>query len=100
MRRDALLFAQRDHQLIQRQVALILDPARDPTRNTRQLAMTATIALRLWVKPPRRTLQKHHVVHKLDRNPEPRRRSAVRVAFLNKINDTLTKRHRKCPAHQ
>lgn len=100
MRRDALLTAQLDHQFIQRQVALRRDPTPDPIRHARELAMPAAIALRLWFQRPGRPLQKHHIVHEFNRNPELRRRRTVRVAFLDKINNPLTKLHRKWFAHQ
>ena len=61
--------------------------------------MPAAIALRLGVQRAGRPLQKHHVVHEFDRNPELRRRRTVRVAFLDEINDPLTKLHRKWFAH-
>ena len=100
MRLYPLLVTQLDHQFIQRQVALFPDPARDPTRHAREFAMPAAITLRLGLQRAGRPLQKHHVIDKLDRNPELRRRRTVRVTFLNEINDPLTKRHRKWFAHR
>jgi len=97
---DALDLPQFDHQFIEGQVALFPDPAPDPACHPRQLAMPTTIALLFGLKRPGHPLQDNHVVHELDRNPELRRRSPVRVAFLNKINNPLTKFHRKWLAHQ
>ena len=97
---DALDLTKFDHQFIKGQVALFHDPASDPIRHASQFAMTTTVALLLGLKRPGGALQEHHVIHELDRNPELRRRSPVRVTFLNKINDPLTKLHRKWPAHQ
>ena len=71
----------------------------DPTRHANQLAMPTPVALRLGLKRPGGALQKHHVIHQLDRNPELRRRSPVPVTLLNKINNPPTKRHRKWLAH-
>ena len=68
---DPMPRAQFGHQLIQRQVAFFLDPAFNPTRDPRQLAKTAAIALGLRLKRPGCALQKHHVVHQLDRNAKP-----------------------------
>ena len=89
-----------DHQFIKGQVALFLDPARDPAHHTRQLAVPTAVALGLGLKQTRRALQKHHIVHKLDRNAELSRRSPVRVTIFDKINDPTTKLHRKWLAHQ
>lgn len=100
MRLDPLLVTQLDNQFIQRQVALFPDPALDSTRHAPEFAMPAAIALRLGLQRASRPLQKHHVVHEFDRNPELRRRRTVRVSFLNEINDPLTKRHRKWFSHQ
>ena len=97
---DAMSVTQLDHQFIQRQVALLLDPAFDPTRHPRQLAVPTAVALGLGLKRSGPALQQHHVVHKLDRNPELSRRRTMRVTFLNEINDALAKLHRKWFAHQ
>ena len=97
---DAVPITKFDHQLIKRQVAFLLDPLLDPTRHARQLAMPAPTALGLGLKRSGCALQEHHVVHKLDRNTELRRRSPMRVTFLNEINNTLTKLHRKWSTHQ
>jgi hypothetical protein len=96
---DAVPITKFDHKFIKRQVALLLDPLRDPTRHARQLAMPAPTALGLGIKRSGPALQQHHVVDKLDRHTELRRRSPMRVTFLNEINDTLTKFHRKWSAH-
>ena len=85
-----MLHTQFDNQFIKGQVVLFLDPTSDPVRHPRQLAMPTTVALRLGRKRPCRPLQEDHVLHELDRNPELRRRSPVRVTFLNKINDPPT----------
>ena len=97
---DAMSVAQFDHQLVKGQVALFRDPAFNPTRYARQLAVPAAVALGLGRKRPSPALQQHHVVHKFDRNPELRRRSPMRVTFLNEINNPLTKLHRKWLTHQ
>ena len=60
----------------------------------------AAVALRLGFKRPRPALQQDHVVHELDRNRELSRRRPMRMTFLNKINNALTKLHRKWLAHQ
>ena len=92
---DAMPVPQFDHELIQRQVALLRDPAFNPTRHARQLAVPTAVALGLGRKRSGHALQQHHVVHKLDRNPKLRRRSPMRMTFLIKINDALAKLHRK-----
>lgn len=97
---DALDLTKFDNQFIKGQVALFLDPGFDPVRHASQLAMPTTVALLLGLQRSGGTLQKHHVIHELDRNPELRRSSPVRVTFLNKINDPLTKLHRKWLTHQ
>ena len=97
---DAMPVPQLDHQFIQRQIALLLNPAFDPTRHAREFAMPAAITLRLGLQRAGRPLQKHNVIDKLDRNPELRRWSPVAVTFLNKINDALAKLNRKWFAHQ
>ena len=56
MRLDALLFPQLDHQFIQRQIALLPDPALDPARHARKFTMPAAIALRLRLQRPGRPL--------------------------------------------
>ena len=89
-----------DHQLIEGQVALFLDPAPDPACYASQFTMPTTVTLLFSLKGPGGALQKYHVVHELDRNPELRRRSPVRVTFLDKINNSPTKFHRKWLAHQ
>ena len=61
--------------------------------------MPAAVALRFGPKRPGRLLQQDHIVHELDRNPELRRCSPVAVTFLNKLDDALTKLHRKRFAH-
>jgi len=55
--------------------------------------MPATVALLPGLKRSGGALQKHHVIHEPDRDPELRRSSPVRVTFLNKINDPPTKLH-------
>ena len=95
VRLDAMPVTQFHHQFIQRQVALFPDPALDPTRHPRQLAVPAAIALGLGIKRSGPALEQHHIVDAFDGNPEPRRRSPVRVTFLNKVNDALTKFQRK-----
>lgn len=97
---DAMTVTQFNHQFIQRQVALLLDPALDPTRHASQLAVPTAVALGFGHQRSGPELQKHHVVHKLHRNPELRRRSPMRVTFPNEINDALAKLHRKWFAHQ
>ena len=71
---DTLDVPQFDNQFIKGQITLFLDPAQGPVRHTSQFAMTTTVALRLGLKRPRGALQKHHVIHELDRNAELRRR--------------------------
>ena len=97
---DVVDVTQFNHQFIKGQVALFLDPASNPICHASQFAMPPTVALRLGRKRSRGALQKHHVIHELDRNPELRRRSPVRVTFFNKINNPPTKLHRKWLAHQ
>jgi len=86
----ALDFPQFDQQFIKGQIALFPDPAPDPICRASQLAMPTTIALLPRLKRPCLPLQDDHVVHELDRNAKTRRRSPVRMAFLNKINDPPT----------
>ena len=57
--------------------------------------MPTAVALRLGFKRPGRLFQQDHIVHELDRNPDLRRRSPMRVPIVDKINDALTKLHRK-----
>ena len=99
VRLNAMYAPQVHHPVIQRQVALLPDPALDPTRHPRQLAVPAAIALGLGIKRSGRALEQHHIVDKFDRNPRPRRRRPVRVTFLNKSNDALTTFNRKWLTH-
>jgi len=87
---DALNLPQFEHQFIKGQTALFPDPAQGPGRRASLLAMPTPVALLLGRKRPCRPLQEYHVVHELDRNPELRRRSPVRVAFLDKMNNPPT----------
>ena len=87
-------------QFRRRQVPLLADPAGDPVLQPGQLAMPAAIALRFRSQTAGRPLQLDHVVHKLHRNPEPRRRRTMRVPLRNKIHHALTKFHRKWFTHQ
>ena len=100
MRIYPLLLTQFDHQFIKGQVTLFRDPMRYPTRHSRKLAMPAAVALALGFQPARRAPQKHHIVHKLDRNPELRRCCPVAVTLSHEINDPLPKLQRKWFAHQ
>src|SRR6056297_684100 len=87
------------HQIIQREVGLGRHPCRDPVPQTGQLAMPAAISLSARLQPACLAFQNHHVVHELHRNPKPRGRSSVRMPFLHKRDDTLTKCHRMWLAH-
>ncbi len=100
VRLDPRVAAQMDHQFIKRQVALLLDPPRDPVHYARQLAKPAAVALRLGFKRPRPALRQDHVVHKLDRNKKLSRRRPMRMTFLNKINNALMSLYRKRHAYQ
>lgn len=55
-------------------VALLSDPVRDPRLQVAQLAMPASIALAFRRETCGGPLQLDHVIDKLHRNPEPRRR--------------------------
>lgn len=87
------------HRFVKGRAALFGDPARDPAQHASQLAVSAAIALGLGFQRTRLALQDGHVVHDLDRNPEPRRCRPVRVTFLDEINDPLAKLHGKWFAH-
>jgi len=62
--------------------------------------MPATIALQPGPGAPGGALQQHHVVREHDRNPGLRRRTPVRAAFPDKINDPPTKLRSKRLARQ
>lgn len=87
------------HQIIQRQVGLGGHPCRDPGTQTAQLAMPAAIALSARRQPTRLVLQDHHVVNELHRYPEPCGGSPVRMPFLHKSDNALTKCQRMWLAH-
>ena len=76
------------------QVPLLADPAGDPRLQARQLAMTAAIALGFRSQTAGRPLQLDHVVDKLHRNPEPRRRRPMRVPLRDKIHHALSQLNR------
>lgn len=52
VRLNAMPVTQLHHPFIQRQIALFPDPALDPTRHARQLAMPAAVALGPGIKRP------------------------------------------------
>lgn len=81
------------------QVALRADPAGDPVLQARELAMPATIALRLRRKAPGGRLQLDHVVDELDRDLEPFRSRPVRVPLRHMTHHTLTQLYRMRLAH-
>ena len=97
---DPRPLAQFGHQFVKGQVALFRDPAGNPVHHARQLAVPAAVALELGFQRTRLALQDDHVVHELDRNPELRRCGPMRVTLFDKVNDALTKLHRKWLAHQ
>ena len=80
---------QRQAQFIQRQVALLGEPPADPAFQSPQLAGTAQVALRLWLKAARLPAQLDHVVHELRRNAKMTRRLPVRAALVDKGNNPL-----------
>ena len=62
--------------------------------------MPAAIALGFRSQTAGRPPQLDHVVDKLHRNPEPRRRRAMRVPLRNKIHNTLPQLNRMRFTHQ
>ena len=97
---DALDLTPVDNQAIKDLVARFPDPAPDPVRHARQLAMPATVALLPGLRRSGAALQKHPVIPDLDRNPDLRCGSPVRVAFNTEINDLLTTLHTAWLTHQ
>ena len=91
----ALNVTEYDQQLVEGQVALFLDPAPDPACHASQFTMPTTVTRLFGLRGSGGALRKYHVVHELDRNPELRRRRPMRVTFLDKINNSPTKFHRK-----
>lgn len=86
------------HSLL-RQIALFLQPLANPRLIRANLA-PARIALPLRRKRTGLALEAHHVVDELDRNPEMRRRSAVRIAFLDKPDNALAQLYWMWLAHR
>ena len=99
MDRHFVIIGNFQNQIIQREIRLGSHPCRDPISQTAQLAMTAAIALPTRLQTTRLALQDHHVVDEFHRNPEPRGGCAVRMPFLHKRDDALTKCHRMWLAH-
>ena len=97
---DALGLTPVDNQAFKGHVARFPDPAPDPVRHARQLAMPATVALLPGLRRSGAALQKHPVIPDLDRHPDLRCGSPVRVAFNTEINDPLTKLHTAWLTHQ
>ena len=85
--------AQFPHQIIQRQVALVLQPGACPTVEGPKLA-PAAIALWLWFERPGLAFQNDHIVNEFDRNPEMRCCRVMRVPVFNKRNNPLAQLYR------
>jgi len=100
LRLDPKPVAQFDQRFIKVQVTPFIDPPPDPVHHACQFAVPAAVALWLGLQRAGQAFQDHHDIYELDRNPELRRRSPMRVAFRNKINDPPTKLHRKWFTHQ
>ena len=83
-----------------RQVPLLCDPASNPVLQGGQLTMPAAVALGLRHKAPGRLHQLDHVIDKLDRDLEPRRRRPVRVPFRHMVHNTLPKFYRMRLTHR
>lgn len=97
--REIVTICQFQHQIIQCQVRLCHHPRFDLAPKAGQLAMTAAIALCARLQTTCFTLQDHHVVDELHRNPEPRRRRTVGMPFFHKSDSALAKSHRMWSAH-
>ncbi len=96
---DTMTIRHLQHQIIQGQIRFCQHPRFDPTPKTGQLAMAAAVALRARLQTTCFTLQDHHVVDELHRNPKPRRRRTVGIPFLHKSDNALSKSHRMWSAH-
>jgi len=99
MDRHLVLVGNFENQIIQREIRLLRHACRDPSPQRAQLAMTAAIALDTRLQPARLTFQDHHVVDEFHRDPEPRGGGPVRMPFLHKRDNALTKCHRMWLAH-
>ena len=77
---------QLDHNLVQRQVALLYQPRLHPILIWGELA-SASPTPRLDLQAPVLSLQDPHVVHKARRNPEVTRSLPMAVTLFDKIND-------------
>lgn len=89
-----VIIANFHNKVIQREVGLGHHPCRDPVPQTAQLAMPTAVALSARLQPACLALQDDHFIHELHRNPEPRSGSAVRIPFLHKRDNPLSKSHR------
>ena len=96
---DTMTIRHLQHQIIQGQIRLCQHPRFDPAPKTGQLTVPATIALRARHQTTCFTLQDHHVVDELHRNPKVRRRCTVGMPFLHKNDNALSKSHRMWSAH-
>jgi len=99
MDRNLVFIGDFQHQIIQREVRLGRHPRRDPVPQPGQLAMPPAIALDTRLQPAGLAFQDNHVVDEFHRNPEPRSGRAVRMPFLHKRDNALTKCHRMWLAH-
>jgi hypothetical protein len=78
-----VLIAQFPHQIVQRQIALTGQPGVSPAVKRPELA-PAAIALLSGCQRSSLALQNDHIIDELDRNPEMRRNTTMRVSLLDK----------------
>lgn len=89
MHMDVVGISQFQSQLVQRDLSLFGDMARDPVGHTRQFAMPAAIALTASRQTACLAPQFDQIIHEPSRNPEAPCRFAVTVPFIDKRNHPL-----------
>lgn len=99
MHDDAVARIKFGNQLINREIAFLVDSPFEPVPYGGELPMIAAMALALGRKRTGLAFQLHHVIDELDRHAKVRGRSTVRVALINKVNNSPTKLNRMWFAH-
>jgi len=96
---DLVVDLQLQAQLVQRQIALRRQPRAHPILEPAQLAGAAEVALSLRRQAAGRAAQLDHVVDELRRHSEATRRLAMRMALVDKGDDTLAQLNGMWLAH-
>lgn len=86
-------------QLVQRQIALLIQTSANPAFQAAQLACPTQIALRLRRKPTRLTPKRDHVVHEFRRNQKMTRRLPVPIACVDKRDNPFPQLYRMWLSH-